>query len=154
MLQLDAASSVEQPEGSARGRDRGNGPVEELDENSGGWMSDSARSAISATSLRIWFFVCSSRPGSMVSSGMVGPGFERQSPNHRVANRRALARRCSVHSEDRSARAHAGTTGNGTSSRRTFLRIFFSVKGTPGLQAISVSLGVRWILRNGPCESQ
>ena len=31
-------------------------------------MSDSARSAISATSLRIWFFVCSSRPGSMVSS--------------------------------------------------------------------------------------
>src|SRR5262245_60242629 len=37
-------------------------------------MSDSARSAISATSLRIWFFVCSSRPGSMVSSGMVAPG--------------------------------------------------------------------------------
>ncbi len=31
VLQLDAAFSVEQPEGSARGRDRGNGPVEELD---------------------------------------------------------------------------------------------------------------------------
>src|SRR5262249_23087148 len=43
-------------------------------------MSDSARSAISATSLRIWFFVCSSRPGSMVSSGMVAPGGKRREP--------------------------------------------------------------------------
>ena len=42
--------------------------------NSGGWMSDSASSAISATSLRIWFLVCSSTPGSMVSSAMGVPG--------------------------------------------------------------------------------
>ena len=40
--------------------------------NSAGWMSDSASSAISATSLRIWFLVCSSTPGSISSSGIWG----------------------------------------------------------------------------------